>query len=131
MGYRPCVRRLLLLAGLAIVGFVASEQMQSEALAPTARLTIRAQGSAMEFRSLGLPSPAFRLSAGSSRTWKNLPPGTYVVVQAPPVGVATQVAENEWSIEGGLQISCSDGESSNEYVLTAGERLTCTFTAIP
>jgi len=57
----------------------------------------------MEFRTLGLPTPAFTLPAGGSRTWKNLAPGTYVVVQAPPIGAATQVGENEWVIEGGLQ----------------------------
>ena len=122
------MRRLLLVAGLALAGCVAPS---AGATAPNTRLTIRAQGAAMEFRTLGLPTPAFTLPAGGSRTWKNLAPGTYVVVQAPPIGAATQVGENEWTIEGGLQITCSDGVSMNEYELTAGERLTCTFTAIP
>jgi hypothetical protein len=85
----------------------------------------------MEFRTLGLPSTVFTLSAGGSRTFNKLQPGTYVVVQAPPVGVATQVGENEWTIEGGLQITCSDGISGNQYDLVAGENLTCTFTSVP
>jgi hypothetical protein len=85
----------------------------------------------MEFRTMGLPETGFTLAPGASKVFRRLAPGTYVVVQAPPVGVATQVGENEWTIEGGLQISCSDGESSNQYDLIAGENLTCTFTSVP
>ncbi len=84
----------------------------------------------MEFQTLGMSPGSFNLDSGESRTWV-LKPGRYVVVQAPPIGVATQVGPNEYTIEGGLQIECSDGTSSNQYDLETGDNLTCVFTASP
>jgi hypothetical protein len=75
----------------------------------TADLTINAPAD-MEFRSLGLNPDAWR----GPRTFKSLPPGRVVVVQAPPV-------------PGFLQIVCSDGEG-NEHFLRAGDDVHCTFT---
>ena len=111
------MRRLMLVAGLAIAALVASTSLQSEAAQGSPRLRIVAQGATLEFRTLGLKQTGFTLASGSSKSWV-LKPGRYVVVQAPPWG-------------GGLQIACSDGVSSNEYILEAGGNLTCTFTATP
>jgi len=82
----------------------------------TASLHVRAVGATMEFRTLGLPGFKFTLRDGRSKTWTGLSPGRYVVVQAPPWG-------------GGLRIQCSDGVSANQYNLSAGQNLTCTFIA--
>ncbi len=86
----------------------------STADAPTtARLTITAIGATMEFRTLGLPATSFTLTDGTSRIFRRLQPGRYVVVQAPPWG-------------GPLHISCSDG-NGNQHDLAAGDNVTCTF----
>jgi len=86
-----------------------------------ATLTIRAVAPGdpvgIEFRSLGLNPASFVVPNDGKRTFSNLPPGRYVVVQAPP--------REGWS----LQVQCSDGESMNQYDLERGERLTCTFTS--
>ena len=81
----------------------------------------------MEFRTLGL-EPAFSLAPGQRRVFRRLQPGTYVVVQAPPVGIHTQVAENEWSVESDLTVTCSDG-SSHQHDLQAGDDVSCIFSA--
>ena len=78
---------------------------------------------------MGLPAPAFTLSDGAQRMFRRLPAGTYVVVQAPPVGVYTQVGENQWAVDSSVSVKCSDGVSTNQYDLSAGEQLTCTFTS--
>jgi hypothetical protein len=113
---------------LALTAIVGSNAVIGNA-ASSARLTVIAADATMEFRTLNLNPGAFTLAAGGSRTWQNLKPGRYVVVQAPPLGMATQVGPNEWTIEGGTSIHCTDGTSSNEYHLEAGDDLTCTFTA--
>jgi hypothetical protein len=119
------MRRLLAVLALAVITVGGT----AHADAPTtARLTITAVGADMEFRTIGL-TPGFTLTAGQSRTFRRLPPGTYVVIQAPPVGVWTQVGPNQWEVTGGMQIQCSDGASSNQYDLVAGDQLSCTFTA--
>ena len=82
----------------------------------------------MEFRTIGLNPAAFLVPAGGSRTFQNVKPGTYVVVQAPPVGVRTQVGPDQWEIEGGLTIECSDGKP-HQHDLLAGDDVVCTFTA--
>ena len=113
--YAGPVRWLTLVAGLLLMGCAASAGAEN---APSTRLTVRGVGAEMEFRTLGLRQTGFTLADGGSRSW-NLRPGRYVVVQAPPWG-------------GGLQISCSDGVSMNEYIIEAGDAdLTCTFTALP
>lgn len=119
------MRRLWLVAGLLIAGCATP---QAGAEAPTAKLTIRAVGATMEFRTIGLVN-GFTLADGQSRTFRRLTPGTYVVVQAPPVGVWTEIEPDHYEVTGGMQITCSDGVSSNQYDLVAGESLTCTFTA--
>jgi hypothetical protein len=81
----------------------------------------------MEFRTLGLSPGAF----AGSRTFHNLAPGRYVVVQAPPVGVYTQVGPGQWTVESGLTITCSDGVSGNQYDLAAGDNVVCTYTLNP
>jgi len=111
------VRRLVLaLAGSILL--VAGPTAAAVGRAPQPQLTIRAQGAAMEFRTMNMNTTAFRLAAGAQRTFK-LKPGRYVVVQAPPLAGH------------GLQMTCSDGVSANQYDLEAGERLTCTFIATP
>ena len=106
-------RAVLALALAAVVSVMPST---SEAGSAGARLRIVAAGARMEFRTLNLKPTAFSLTDGGSRTFKNLKPDTYVVVQAPP-------------LPGGVNVQCSDGVSTTEYDLGAGDDLTCTFTA--
>jgi hypothetical protein len=110
------MRRLVLaLAGsiLLIVGpIVAYAAPKTQA-----RLTISAQGAAMNFVTMGFNPGAFGLGDGAFRTF-TLKPGSYVVVQAPPV------------IGYDLQVVCSDG-GGPAVSLQAGEQLTCTFIATP
>ena len=123
------MRLPLVAAGLFVAAVaMGSPPTSSQAAQGNTKLTIRAVGAAMEFRTMGLPVEAFRLNAGASRTFRRLTPGRYVVVQAPPIGEATQVGPDQWIIESGLRISCSDSASSNQYDLVAGQQLTCTFT---
>jgi hypothetical protein len=104
-----------LLAAAALLTATVAYGAPSDAARP-ARLHIRAVGATLEFRTLGLPDPAFTLNAGQTKTWRGLAPGRYVVVQAPPR-------------PGGLQITCTDGHSAMQYDLAVGDNLTCTFTA--
>jgi hypothetical protein len=113
------VRRLvLLLAGsiLLVAGPVSANAGPSKAT-----LTIRAVAPGdpvgIEFRSMGLVPDSFVVPDGGEQVFANLKPGRYVVVQAPP--------RDGWD----LRVQCSDGESSNQYDLTRGERLVCTFTS--
>ena len=63
----------------------------------------------MPFLTIGLSPGVFT----GSRTFNNLKPGTYTVVQAPPV-------------EGVLTVSCTNG-GGRQQVLVAGDDVTCTF----
>jgi hypothetical protein len=102
-------------AGVALALSALVAQHSSADAPTTARLTIAAVGADMEFRTLGGIDPAFTVLNGQRRVFRRLPPGRYVVVQAPPV------------VTVGLRIQCSDGVSSNQYDLQAGDALTCTF----
>jgi hypothetical protein len=108
-------RWILAAAAAAIVAVPVTQHTLADS-PDTATLTITASGADMEFRSIGLNPDGFLVRDGDSRTWQNLKPDTYVVVQAPPWG-------------GGLSVECSDGVSSHQYDLAAGDDLSCTFTA--
>lgn len=108
------IHRALFALGLFASSVLIASSNGSAQNEPT-KLTIEAVGATMSFRTLNLSPAAFELAPGQRRTFR-VKPGRYVVVQAPP-------------IEGSLQVSCSDGASSMEYDLSAGESLTCTFTA--
>src|SRR5262245_61756153 len=98
------MRRFIILALLAVVGFGSA--------APTAdaapgRATLRIVAPAgMGFLTIGLSPPAFT----GSRTFNNLKPGTYTVVQAPPLG--------------GVSVSCTNGAGQRQ-TLHAGDDVTC------
>lgn len=113
------------LAGIAAAVYTGAQHSLAD---NSARLSVSVEGVAMEFRTLGLNPAAFNLEPGQSRTWQNLKPGTYVVVQAPPVGTYTQLGPNEWSVESDLTITCSDG-STHQHDLQAGDDISCSFTA--
>ena len=113
--FRPILA--IALAGIAVAVMPSAQPTLADA-PTTARLTITAQGAPMEFRTLGLVTTGFTLADGTSRVFRRLPPGRYVVVQAPPWG-------------GGLSVHCSDDVSNMQYDLVAGDDLTCTFIAGP
>jgi hypothetical protein len=99
--------------GVALVGAVGVLGVGSAATTAEAaprRATLRIVAPAgMPFVTIGLSPPAFT----GSRTFKNLKPGTYTVVQAPPIG-------------GGVNLSCTNGGTETQ-VLLAGDDVTCTF----
>jgi hypothetical protein len=109
-------RLVLLLAGsiLLVAGPVRAADPSRASL--TIRAVAPGDPVGIEFRSLGLSPDAFVVADGAERVFRNLKPGRYVVVQAPP--------RDGWS----LRMQCSDGESTNEYHLT-DEHLVCTFTS--
>lgn len=103
-----------LIAGLAAaIALTVSTQASAQ---DSARLRIEAIGADLEFRTLNLSPDSFVVPSGESRTFQNLKPDRYVVVQAPPTS-------------GTLTVQCSDGVSNMEYDLQAGDDLTCTFTS--
>ena len=94
----------------------------------TATITVHAVGATMEFRTMGNLPAAFTVADGASQTFANLQPGTYVIVQAPPVGIYTQVGPDEYEVESGMQIACSMPGSVNQFDLHRGDALVCTYT---
>ena len=96
----------------------------------TATITVRAVGATMEFRTLGRLPTAFTVADGASQTFTNLQPGTYVVAQAPPIGVSTQVGPDQFVIEGGTLVQCSMPGSTHQFDLQRGDVQTCTYTAL-
>lgn len=113
--YDAVMRLPWVAAGLVVAAIAVGTSSQAEQ--GSAKLTIKAEGDALEFRTLGLSPSAFLVPAGGARIFQNLKPGRYVVVQAPPLPGR------------GLRMQCSDGESMNQYDLVAGDDLVCTFTS--
>lgn len=98
-----------IVSGVAAALTVAAVGAAAQADKPgTARLTVVAPAD-MPFRTLGLKEPTFV----GGRTFNNVAPGQYLVVQVPPVD--------------SLQISCSDGELAR-HTLVAGDNVVCTYT---
>jgi len=97
-----------MVAAAMVVVLTASATSAGASSRPWATLRIQAPAD-MEFRTLGLPEPAFTGPAYFTK----LDPGTYVVVQAPPYGPT-------------LSISCTDG-GAQQHELSAGDDVVCTF----
>jgi len=96
---------------VAALAVLPAAPVQARPLAsPT--LTIKVVGVDAEFRTLVLKPSAFTIPADGSRTWK-LSPGTYTVVQAPPVA--------------GVQVVCDRPGSVHVFDLRRGDNVTCTY----
>jgi len=111
---------------LAFAAFLPLALLGSSTVAArrTTTITIEARGAAMEFRTFGLGN--FTVADGQSRRFV-VKPGTYTVVQAPPVGVSTQVAPDQYVITNGVLTECSDGEL-HVHDVRLGSAVRCTYT---
>jgi hypothetical protein len=102
------MRRLIPIAVLAVLG-VGTAATTADAAPGRATLRFVAPAN-MHFVTIDLSPPAFT----GSRTFNNLRPGVYTVVQAPPVA-------------GVLRVSCSNGTGQQQQTLRAGDDVTCTY----
>src|SRR4051794_39436777 len=102
------MRRSVIIALLAVAG-LGSAATTADAAPPRATLRIVAPSGMRFVTDSSLSPPTF----SGSRTFKNLKPGTYTVIQAPPV-------------PGSLAVSCTKS-GPQQIVLTAGDDVTCTF----